>query len=532
MYKVMLIDDDVPMLKVLQQMIEWEQLDLHVAASTFSSVKALHLFKETMPDIVITDIGLPKKNGIELAAEFTAIKPGVRIIFLTCHEEFHYAQQAVKLDADDYLIKDQLTADQLEESLGKSVARLKGRKTEGGTDSDAYSIELQKRALFQMIMDGADLEKTRAYASRAQIEWPYSCFMMGMIHLRYSDYELLYNRSNIPLIRYAIYNIALEIAQSYKGITPFIDPEHFMVLYNYRQNLAGNDQAYLQSYLNELLRQVTAYLRMTLQIVLVTDKLVLQAAGSVYQQIRSDKPEFYRMGQMAAASSSQLLGQLFYPLPQDFNAAFRGELERTILEKNTVEMREVLLRFGQEADSRRIEPEEWTEALVQLLREAEILFPRRKAEEEVYAYIGAARTMEDALELAVGRLERLAREQLGHAGGAAKSREPRLQVIQAFIDDHLSDNITSIDIAQYLYLNPSYFSRYFKRLTGLSFTDYVHQYKMKIAANMLKSSGQTLETLAVGLGYSDRAYFSKVFKKYIGFTPSQFKQKHQLVRKT
>ncbi|MGO4108274.1 response regulator transcription factor [Paenibacillus sp. YAF4_2] len=532
MYNVMLIDDDVPMLKVLQQMIEWEHLDLHITGSTYSSVKALHLFKETLPDIVITDIGLPKMNGIELAAEFTAIKPTVRIIFLTCHEEFHYAQQAVKLDADDYLLKDQLTAEQLEESLRKSIVRLKGRTAaDGGADADTYSLELLKRALFQMIMDGADLDKTRSYASRVGIEWHYACFMMGIIHLRYSDYEPLYNHSNISLIRYAIYNIALEIAQSYKGITPFIDQDHFMVLYNYRSNLAGNDQAYLQSYLEELLQQVAVYLKITLQIVTVTDKLVLQAAGSVYQQIRSGKPEFYKKEQLTAASSSQLLDQLFYPMPQDFSAVFRSDLERTILEKDIEGIRSVFLHFGQETLNRKVEPDEFTEELIQLLREAELLFSRRKAEEDVYAYINGARTMEDALELAIGRLERLAQDQLGRTGGSITSREPRLQVIQSFIDDHLSDNITSIDIAQYLYLNPSYFSRYFKRMSGLSFTDYVHQYKMKIAANMLKNSGQTLETLAVGLGYSDRAYFSKVFKKYIGFTPSQFKQKHQLLRK-
>lgn len=67
-------------------------------------------------------------------------------------------------------------------------------------------------------------------------------------------------------------------------------------------------------------------------------------------------------------------------------------------------------------------------------------------------------------------------------------------------------------MARYLFLDPSYFSRYFKRMTGLTFTDYVHQHKMKVATKMLKISTQNLESLAVGLGYSDRTYFSKVFK--------------------
>jgi two-component system response regulator YesN len=63
-------------------------------------------------------------------------------------------------------------------------------------------------------------------------------------------------------------------------------------------------------------------------------------------------------------------------------------------------------------------------------------------------------------------------------------------------------------------------------MTGLTFTDYVHQYKMKMATKMLRMSGQNLESLAMGLGYSDRTYFSKVFKKYVGTTPSEYKAKY------
>lgn len=64
MYRVMLIDDDVPMLKVLQQMIDWEANNLQIAGSTYSSAKALHMFEELRPDIVITDIGLPQKTAL------------------------------------------------------------------------------------------------------------------------------------------------------------------------------------------------------------------------------------------------------------------------------------------------------------------------------------------------------------------------------------------------------------------------------------------------------------------------------------
>ncbi|MNC60028.1 HTH-type transcriptional activator Btr [compost metagenome] len=83
--------------------------------------------------------------------------------------------------------------------------------------------------------------------------------------------------------------------------------------------------------------------------------------------------------------------------------------------------------------------------------------------------------------------------------------------------------ITSVDMADHLHLNASYFSRYFKKLAGVNFTDYVNQYKINMAITMLSRRNETVENVAYTLGFSDRAYFSKVFKKYSGKSPSEYK---------
>ncbi|GBG07704.1 hypothetical protein PAT3040_02262, partial [Paenibacillus agaridevorans] len=101
----------------------------------------------------------------------------------------------------------------------------------------------------------------------------------------------------------------------------------------------------------------------------------------------------------------------------------------------------------------------------------------------------------------------------------------KLQSIDSYIAAHLSDNISLVSIASHLYLNPSYFSRYFKKMTGVNFTDYVHRYKMKIALQLMKDKEMTIEMISAHLGYSDRTYFSKVFKKYNGVSPVDYKGK-------
>ncbi|MWV43932.1 response regulator [Paenibacillus sp. HJL G12] len=524
MHKVMLIDDDVPMLKVLQQMIEWDSLQLHIVGSTYSSAKALHLFQETLPDIVITDIGLPQKNGIELAEAFRHMKPDTRVIFLTCHEDFHYAQQAVKLNADDYLLKDQLTAEQLEQSLQKSIRHLQSKGAPMDQKASNYNSDLFKQGLIQRVLDGVHPEETREYAAGLGISWEYPWFMMGIVHLHYATYEQLYAQDNISLISYGIYNIAVELAATYEGITPFMEQNHLIVLYNYRLNLAGNAYSHFQAYLRELRSRTGQFLKLRLNIAAVTDKIGLAAVGSCHHQMIQHRHEFYENGDFVISDMPLLRQHLFLPFPQGSLDRYKSDMERAVLKNDARSIQELASSIGNAAREKRFEPGEFVQEVIILLRGIDMMFSGRKSDETRYAYLASARTFGDVMELVERQLVYIAQNK--QKGAASGIQEPKLQLIQQFIEQHLADNITSIDMARFLYLNSSYFSRYFKRLTGVNFTDYVHQYKMDIAAKMMKSSGQTLESLAMGLGYSDRTYFSKVFKKYIGMTPSDYKMKY------
>jgi two-component system, response regulator YesN len=132
--------------------------------------------------------------------------------------------------------------------------------------------------------------------------------------------------------------------------------------------------------------------------------------------------------------------------------------------------------------------------------------------------------------LCIGETQRLAGTQLKNMlhqtmsfRQEAQEDPEELRTINQYIDDHIIEMVTSIDIANHLHLNSSYFSRMFKKRTGTNFTDYVHQYKMKLAKRFLEHPEETVENVAYSLGYSDRAYFSKVFKKYTGISPSDYK---------
>lgn len=97
MYNVMLVDDDYPVIELLSETIPWEEMGLRLMGSYDNGLSAWEFAKTQPPDILITDIGMPRMNGLELSERIREVKPDVRIAILSCHSEFHYAQQAMRL---------------------------------------------------------------------------------------------------------------------------------------------------------------------------------------------------------------------------------------------------------------------------------------------------------------------------------------------------------------------------------------------------------------------------------------------------
>jgi DNA-binding NarL/FixJ family response regulator len=100
-----LIVDDHPMTRDgIAQLIN-EQTDLEVCAQASSATEALSLTAETKPQIILLDLTLPDRNGIELIRDLKAINPDIRILVLTMHDEEVYGERALRAGADGYLMK-------------------------------------------------------------------------------------------------------------------------------------------------------------------------------------------------------------------------------------------------------------------------------------------------------------------------------------------------------------------------------------------------------------------------------------------
>jgi len=95
--------------------------------------------------------------------------------------------------------------------------------------------------------------------------------------------------------------------------------------------------------------------------------------------------------------------------------------------------------------------------------------------------------------------------------------------VKKYVKGHLSDNISVTNIAEELHFNAQYLMRSFKNKTGMSIVEYITQERMNMAKKILKNTELPIKTVSIMVGYEDYAYFTRVFKKEVGESPTTYR---------
>ncbi len=139
MMKLLAVDDEMLVLVGLKSMLDWKSLGIEYAGTAHNGQQALEQIEQIKPEIVLIDINMPVKNGLEVAKECREKYGKLPVfIFLTSYEEFSFAQEAVSVQALDYLVKISLTPEKLEKSIRKAIDQINEiKKTLAGTENTA-----------------------------------------------------------------------------------------------------------------------------------------------------------------------------------------------------------------------------------------------------------------------------------------------------------------------------------------------------------------------------------------------------------
>lgn len=117
--KVMIVDDEDLAVEDLADLLDWNSLGFSIVATASNGKRALAKFKQHRPQLVLTDIKMPVMDGIELIREIQKLDKNVKFLLLSAYSEFEYAKEAMRLGVNEYIIKNEITPQSIQEKLNR-----------------------------------------------------------------------------------------------------------------------------------------------------------------------------------------------------------------------------------------------------------------------------------------------------------------------------------------------------------------------------------------------------------------------------
>ncbi|GAB2676704.1 AraC family transcriptional regulator [Paenibacillus thermoaerophilus] len=533
MYNVMLVDDDYPVLELLSEAIPWEELGLALSGTLENGEAALERADaEGAPDILITDIGMPRLNGLELIKALKEKRPAMKVAILSCHNEFHYAQQALKLNVQDYILKETLDPADLIRLLKQFRAELdQERQMDRHRRQlqhlvDRNRMELKSRFIRKTVREPI-LRKDEWFAEAASyglsLEGGACLPVLGAID-RYPDAIRRYLSGDV--LRFAVDNVLEEMLREAdpRGVHFFYDDRRFVLLFPHLPSLKVNmyDRA------AAVVRRLQAALCRTIRVSYAFRIGDLCASpselkSSLHALLDDNGQRFYM-----AEGAIERIGRIEFSRDDLYSwyAQASEEFRDMLIDKRTSAVEPTVAKWMSFIRERQFPPDTVKDWTLKLLLDLKLKLQSLQQFRSYYTV--------DVLHKEILEMDSLAqlqdwliayfREAVPVAGGILEM-STRSEVLDAqhYVSQHLHKKIALEEIAGHLHLNPSYFSRLFKKETGETFIEYVTRMKMERAKELLDQTNLSVNRICEMLGYDNQSYFIKTFKSATGHTPLEYR---------
>ena len=156
MYKVAIIDDEPLIVEGLSKTMAWEKWNCQVAGYAFDGREGMELIRKERPDIIITDINMPKMDGLKMIAGLKSEFPDIQLIILTGYREFEYAHKAIRFGVFDYLLKP-ISPEKLERCMKPILRNIKGSYHVYRTKTEIIKIPYNKILAFTSFRHYVDI---------------------------------------------------------------------------------------------------------------------------------------------------------------------------------------------------------------------------------------------------------------------------------------------------------------------------------------------------------------------------------------
>lgn len=524
MLKVVLADDEKKVILLMQKLIDWQGLGFEIVGTANDGMRALELIRDKQPHLLVTDIRMPGFDGIDLIRQAKQIQPGLHFIVVSGYAQFEYAQNALKYGVEGYLLKP-LKAQEMTDLL----ISLKGKLSEQASIEYRLkkSDEREQERVIDMLMSevhggvrtsstvrsfnlDAGLPSGGRYSAaivkpdipsarenpdgvRAMLKHTLEIVRQELGQLE-CGFAAAVRREGVAIAVYLPAYQPVEVKQCFTKIRKEIEKQRDL-FWGIRATICLGGRRTSPDELASSMREA---------LWLCIDRL---CHTPVWRDAETDPPDFDRHYTMDSSRRRRL---------QEAAEYLNGEQYTAELEDSYREVMSAQPLWGQLL-------EDWFTQILTAVRygiqqsgEADDGFYQRMLD-GLWQSTNAQELFRLLHDGVLSELDRLRSER--------SQREARpITDAKRFIQQHYQEALRLEDVSSAIGFNATYFSAMFKKETGQNFMDYLTELRMNKAKELLCSDENAVQDVAEQVGYRDLKYFSRLFKKTTGISPSDYKK--------
>lgn len=540
MLKVFLVEDEFIVRNGIKNSINWEKEGFSFVGEASDGELAYPLIKDLHPDILITDIRMPFMDGIELSEQVHELYPEIRIIILSGYGEFTYAQKAIKIGVEEYLLKPISSAQLLE-----SVKKVAG----------VIVKEREEQQLLKQYADGAKENRQR--------DW--SKFMMKLMTQDVSVMQVLQQQKEFSVdLNAGAYGVMLfklrkkgdEIGYSEQAVIAMDAVKSYLE--------QESDLYFMENGIEGLILLLTG------QDKLRVSNRMEEAAHCLDRIVRSkENLEYFGSMGTVVTRLNELKNSYYYAkkryilrFMRDWNRFEKQEKDATgsILENSSCMDPSYLVTMGHRRElvekflkvGTIEEVEGFLSSYLENLGESNIqslIFRQYVAMDFYMCVIGyeeqmslddskltrkkmdinqIARQIDTVDKLKTYLTQLLKNNIIRREEKVGRRYSDLIDDARRYIDQHYAEEEISLNqVARVVNMSPSYFSLVFGREAGQTFVEYLTALRMDKAKELLMCSSLRTSEIGYEVGYKDPHYFSYIFKKTQKCAPKEYRARRK-----
>lgn len=527
MYKLLIVDDNINDRKGLQEFIDWQSLGISEIRLAKNGFEGYEMAKEYKPSLVITDVSMPIMDGLQMAKNILADMPKVKFIFMSCFDDVAYICESMDYNAYGYLLKpinvEKMVAlvekilgiTRSENEVNENVQRLEKRVI----DDEPYVREMITRDIVYGTLETAYIPQLKDI--NMHIEKFYSVVVVEL-----KENPEVYIDLDCKII-YDIKECMTKEMVTDMRISSFVQSRQLLVLMIYfdKEENAQECTSHLFDYLTMSKEYINTKLghKVIICTAGIADKL--ESAKKMYNNIEHTlKTNIYEIGNNIVLAEEQVSSEAVFDCDV---MELKQQISEMLMEDDFKSLNDFLdQHYGAKCENNN-SVRAFTYTLISILQL--VLLERNESFADVFGdnvsvwtKLSNYNTIFDIRQWIVNVFEFV----YNYLNEKDRSKDKYVQIvdkIKNIIDDEYKSIENVSQISDKIYMSTSYVNHIFKKQEGITVFEYLVKVRMEKAKQMLADTNMKISEISMDLGYSSSAYFTTVFREYVGQTPKQFR---------